>query len=88
MIRFLNDIEEPYTVTVKGHQRADDTGIPYTVGDYKIEKTIPEQIRVLFNLAVYTGLRKSELLALTWSDIDFDRDLLQVSKAVTVVDGT
>lgn len=42
----------------------------------------------MFNLAVYTGLRKSELLALTWSDIDFDRDLLQVSKAVTVVDGT
>lgn len=33
-------------------------------------------------------MRKSELLALTWSDIDFDRDLLQVSKAVTVVDGT
>ncbi len=42
-IRFLNYIEEPYTVTVKGHQRVDDTGIPYTVGDYKIEKRFPSR---------------------------------------------
>lgn len=86
-IRFLSYIEMPYTVTVKGHRRIDDTGKLYMVGDYQIEKTVPEQIRVLFNLAIYTGLRKAELLALQWADISFEEDTLQVTKAVTVVNG-
>ncbi|MBR2132561.1 MAG: site-specific integrase [Oscillospiraceae bacterium] len=84
---FLAYIEEPYTIRVGGHRRTDDTGKPYIVGDYEITKTIPEQIRVLFNLAIYTGLRKGELLALQWNDIHFDADIIQVSKAVTLVDG-
>lgn len=84
---FLSYIEQPYTVKIKGHKRTDDTGVPYTVGDYKTTKTVPEQIRVLFNLAVYTGLRKGEILALQWSDINFTTDAIRVSKAVTLVDG-
>lgn len=84
---FLGYIEQPYTVKTKGHHRTDDTGIAYTVGDYERTKVIPEQIRVLFNLAIYGGLRKGELLALEWSDIDFDNDTVTVSKAVSVVAG-
>lgn len=86
-ISFLNFIEQPYLVKIRGHKRIDDTGIPYAVGDYETEKTVPEQIRVLFNLAVYTGLRKGEILALQWSDIDFKTDVVRVAKAVTLVDG-
>ena len=33
------------------------------------------------------GLRKGELLALEWSDIDFDKDEITVSKAMSVVEG-
>lgn len=84
---FLDYIEQPYTVRVGGHERVDDTGIPYRVGDYEVTKTIPEQVRVLFNLAVFTGCRKGELLALQWSDVDFERDMIRISKAVTIVDG-
>lgn len=84
---FLEYIEQPYTVKTAGHKRVDDTGKPYKVGDYTTEKEIPEQIRVLFNLAIYGGLRKGELLALEWSDIDFNADTVSVTKAVTVVDG-
>ena len=84
---FLEYIELPYKVSIGGHSRVDDTGKPYTVGDYEITKEIPEQIRVLFNLAIYTGLRKGELLALQWSDINFAEDQIRVSKAVTIVDG-
>ena len=61
--------------------------MPYTVGDYEITKSVPEQLRVLFNLAVYTGLRKGELLALQWADIDFKSDVVHMSKAVTPVNG-
>lgn len=84
---FLDYIEKPYTVKTKGHKRTDDTGKDYTVGDYERTKEIPEQIRVLFNLAIYGGLRKGELLALEWSDINFDNDTVTVSKAVSVVAG-
>jgi len=84
---FLEYIEKPYTVKTKGHKRLDDTGKEYTVGDYESAKEIPEQLRVLFILAIYAGLRKGELLALEWSDIDFKADTISVSKAVAVVAG-
>lgn len=84
---FLAYIEKPYTVKVKGHKRTDDTGKAYAVGDYETKKEIPEQIRILFNLAIYGGLRKGELLALEWSDIDFEADTVSITKAVTVVAG-
>ena len=84
---FLDFIEKPYTVATKGHQRTDDTGRAYTVGDYQSKKEVPEQLRVLFNLAIYAGLRKGELLALEWSDIDFENNTVSVTKAVSVVAG-
>lgn len=84
---FLDYIEKPYTVTTAGHKRIDDTGKEYTVSDYESKREIPEQIRVLFNLAIYAGLRKGELLALEWSDIDFENDTVTVSKACSVVAG-
>lgn len=79
---FLQFIEQPYQVTTKGHTRIDDTGIPYEVGDYQRTKELPEQFRVFINLALFSGLRKGELLALEWSDIDFDNDVITVSKSV------
>lgn len=57
------------------------------MGDYERTKEMPEQLRVLFNLAIYGGLRKGELLALEWDDVDFDNDTVTVSKAVSVVVG-
>ncbi len=84
---FLAYIEVPYTLKISGHQRIDDTGIPYTVGDYEIQKEMSEQIRLLFNLAIYTGLRKGVILALEFSDIDFEKDTISITKAATVVKG-
>lgn len=84
---FLEYLEQPQTVKVKGHSRTDDTGIQYAVGDYEITKEVPEQYRVLYNLAIYTGLRKGELLALEWADIDFENNTVKVSKSCSVVAG-
>lgn len=41
----------------------------------------------MFNLAIYTGLRKGELLALQWDDIDFSSDIIHIRKSVTKVNG-
>ena len=84
---FLDYIEKPYVIKTKGHKRTDDSGKEYTVGNYESTKEIPEQIRVLFILAIYAGLRKGELLALEWSNIDFQADTISITKSVSVVAG-
>ena len=84
---FLDYISKPYTIHTKGHTRTDDTGKRYTVGDYTSTKELPLQLKALFTLAIYTGLRKGELLALTWNDIDFENNTVAVTKAAAVVGG-
>lgn len=59
----------------------------YTVDEVKCLLECAEKseshIYVFLLLALFTGLRKGELLALTWSDIDFDRKTLTVNKSRT-----
>lgn len=38
-------------------------------------------------LAILTGLRKGELIALTWSDIDFENKVIAITKSWSAVDG-
>ena len=38
--------------------------------------------RVMFLVAMYTGMRQGEIRALTWSDIDFDAGEVDINKAV------
>lgn len=40
----------------------------------------PIQDRVFFTLAIYTGMRRGELLGLEWSDIDFDTGVISVRR--------
>ena len=49
----------------------------------KFAKEHESHIYIFLLLALYTGLRKGELLALTWEDIDYDRKLLTVNKSRT-----
>ena len=39
-------------------------------------------------LAALTGLRRGELLALRWSDVDLTVGSVKVERAITVIDGT
>lgn len=41
----------------------------------------PIKYRTLFTLAVYSGLRKGELLGLEWKDIDFENCVITVNRA-------
>jgi len=43
---------------------------------------VPERWRPLFEVAVYTGLRKGELLALRWCDVDLDSKEIRVRHTI------
>ena len=42
---------------------------------------VPEQHRAVFTVAVGTGLRKGELLALRWEDVDLSRRCLHIARS-------
>lgn len=55
------------------------------LNDYASET---EPLYVAVELALLAGLRRGEICGLRWYDIDFDRNLLTVSSAIGVADGT
>lgn len=57
---------------------------PYTTSETKhLLQVIPEgKLKLIITLAVYTGMRRSELLGLQWKAINFENDVLSISHAV------
>jgi integrase len=49
--------------------------------------TTKDTLGMLYVVAVHTGLRQGELLALTWYNVDLDAGVLRVTHTVTAVDG-
>ncbi len=47
----------------------------------------PMKYRVFFNLAIYSGFRRSEPLGLEWKDIDFDEGLVHIRRTSNYVAG-
>ena len=45
------------------------------------------KVRTIITLALYTGIRKGELCALRWSDIDYDKKTLFIDNSLKVVNG-
>ncbi len=46
-----------------------------------------EVYNLLFNLLFFTGIRKGEALALTWNEIDFERQYIKIKKSCSYVSG-
>ena len=85
--RFLECLSLSYPVEYGKRKRQDSNGNEYEVKGYKSFVTIPYQFQVFFTLASYSGARRSELLALTWNDIDFINHKLNITKAVAMSKG-
>lgn len=84
---FLNALTEEYTIHYPERERVDKNGKKYKIKAYSIQRTIPLQFQVYFTLALLGGFRKSELLALTWNDVDQAAHTITVSKAASRFDG-
>ena len=63
---------------------------PLTVEQAKKLFTVAEGFRngAIFVVAVTTGLRKGELLALHWEDVDLEKGLLSVKRSLEELNGT
>ena len=76
-VAFLESLDEPYTIINRGRTRKDGTPSK----EHVFVTEIQLQLKVLFYLALYAGLRRGELLVLTWDDIDFDDCTIDVNKS-------
>ena len=85
--RFLKDaLTREYDIPVSGHQRKlQKTGQRYAVPDYHVSHKIPFQWRVYFTLAIYGQLRRGEECGLTWRDIDLNKHIVSINKALASV---
>lgn len=79
-LAFLASLDIEFEWKYKGHKRVDDTGKPYTVGDYVERRSMPTQLKLFYHIALFCGLRKGEILALHWTDIDTTNRIIRVSK--------
>ena len=52
-----------------------------------MKETEPFKHFALFRLLAFSGLRKGELYALKWADINFDSNLLNIDKSLGRIDG-
>ena len=48
-----------------------------------LDEYAPLKYRFFLNIAIYGGFRRSEILALRWSDIDFTNNLVHVNRSVS-----
>jgi len=62
---------------------------PYSPHQIRIilEEFKNHRLSALFRLAIYTGARKGELLALQWADLDFENMKLTISKNRIYING-
>ena len=85
-LAFLDFLKAPYISTTKAHDRIDDTGKGYHVTEYSASYATQYQFRVYFNLAIYGGFRRGELIALQWQDIDFKAATVSIRRAAAYAD--
>lgn len=52
-----------------------------------LEHTANDHFFPLYQLAALTGMRRSELVALRWVDVDLDAQLIYVRRAIVIADG-
>ncbi len=82
---FLKSLQMTYEVQYRKRSRKQREGQTHDTpggGTYSRISPVPMQYRVFYTLSIFCGFRKGETLALQWSDIDFEKKEISISKAV------
>lgn len=59
-----------------------------TDAEIKAIQNTPHKLQTVCLISIFCGLRRGELAALTWNDIDFDKNVINVNKAVNPKDNS
>ena len=70
------------TFPKESFQEVDVFTIEETKAILDAAKTEPINIRLLIELALFTGMRRGEIVGLKWSDINFDKQCLSVKRSI------
>lgn len=78
----------PCRLKIKTPQRADGIGEPLSVVELaELTEALPERLRLMVELAAWCALRFGEVAELRRSDVDIDKGIIRVQRAVQWVDG-
>lgn len=81
--KFLKALTLEYHYTQKAHYITDCHGEKKLIPEHQEPFKIAYQLQVFFNLAVFSGCRRGELIALTWKDIDFEECTISITKSAS-----
>ena len=80
--RFLKALTMEYSYTEKEHDCLwGKSGKVYHVKAREKRFTVPIQYQAYFTLALFSGFRRGEMLALVWDDINFEEKTIRINKA-------
>lgn len=83
---FLRILEEPVTTTYSSHCRTINN-TSYSVDEYTETRNIPLQFQIFYEIALLGGLRRGEIISLTWNDINTSNNTISISKSTACVKG-
>lgn len=81
--KFLKALNLEYHYTQKAHYITDCHGEKKYIPEHQEPFKISNQLVTFFNLAIFSGCRRGELIALKWCDIDFEEQTITIKKAAT-----
>lgn len=81
--RFLEALELPQVDIYKAHTRSTAAGTVYNVQEYRETRYVPEQFKLFCVMAMFSGCRRGELIALDWSVLNFDTCTISISKSAS-----
>lgn len=84
---FLDALDHPAYYTASGRQGPELRTASERLEDYRANRRDILQYKFFFYLAIFTGCRRGELIALTWNDLDFERGAVSITKSVCRVNG-
>lgn len=85
--KFLQILDSPMLYSYASRSRTGKDGKVCHVSQYQSEHMTSLQLRFFFYLAMFTGCRRGELIALKWSDLDLESGSVSISKSVCRVNG-
>lgn len=81
--RFIQALDMPMVSSYCSHKCQKANGTIYDVSEYTETHYLSEQFKLFYIMAVFSGCRRGELIALDWNDIDFENGTLHIYKTAS-----